>query len=97
MNKDLKTYRLIIKGKVQGVGFRYWFSKLAISLNLNGYVLNKKNINQVEAIIQGNMQNILNMEKKSKTGPELALVEEVISNKIFSDVKYKNFIVKWDN
>ena len=94
MNKDLKTYRLIIKGQVQGVGFRYWFSKLAISLNLNGYVLNKKNINLVEAIIQGNMQNILNMEKKSKTGPELAHVEEVISNKIFSDVKYKNFIIK---
>ena len=46
MNKDLTTYRLIIIGKVQDVGFRYWFSKLAISLNLNGYVLNKKNINQ---------------------------------------------------
>ena len=94
MNKDLPTYRLIIIGKVQDVGFRYWFSKLAISLDLNGYVLNKKNINQVEAIIQGNIQNILKITKKSKNGPELANVEEVISNKIFCNIKYKNFIVK---
>ena len=31
-NKEIKTYRLIIKGKVQNVGFRHWFSDLAISL-----------------------------------------------------------------
>ena len=31
MNKNLKTYRLIIKGKVQEVGFRYWFNNLANS------------------------------------------------------------------
>ena len=37
---DIKTYRLIIKGKVQNVGFRHWFSDLAISLGLNGYVQN---------------------------------------------------------
>ena len=35
---EIKTYRLIIKGKVQGVGFRHWFSDLAISLGLNGYI-----------------------------------------------------------
>ena len=40
-NSDLKTYRLIIKGKVQDVGFRHWFSNLAISLGLDGYVQNK--------------------------------------------------------
>ena len=32
MNEEIKTYRLIIKGKVQNVGFRHWFSDLAISL-----------------------------------------------------------------
>ena len=38
---EIKPYRLIIKGKVQGVGFRHWFSDLAISLGLNGYIQNK--------------------------------------------------------
>ena len=95
--KKNKTYRLIIKGKVQGVGFRYWFSNLAISLGLSGYVQNQNNRDEVEAIIQGDMENILNIAEKSKTGPELALVEGVIPNKIISNATYSGFIVKYDN
>ena len=95
--KEIKTYRLIIKGKVQDVGFRHWFSNLAISLGLNGYIQNQHNKDEVEAIIQGNMENILNIAEKSKTGPELSLVEGVIPNKIISNVTYTGFIVKYDN
>ena len=95
--KEIKTYRLIIKGKVQDVGFRHWFSNLAISLGLNGYVHNQHNKDEVEAIIQGDMDNILNIAEKSKTGPELALVEGVIPNKIISNATYSGFIVKYDN
>ena len=93
----IKTYRLIIKGKVQGVGFRHWFSNLAISLGLNGYIQNQHNKDEVEAIIQGDMENILNIAEKSKTGPELSLVEGVIPSKIISNVTYSGFIVKYDN
>ena len=95
--KETKTYRLIIKGKVQDVGFRHWFSNLAISLGLSGYVQNQNNRDEVEAIIQGDMENILNITEKSKTGPELALVEGVIPNKIISNATYSGFIVKYDN
>ena len=97
MNEDLKTYRLVIKGKVQNVGFRHWFSNLAISLGLNGYIQNQLNKDEVEAIIQGSMNDILNIAEKSKTGPELALVEGVIPSKIISNVNYSGFIVKYDN
>ena len=95
--KKIKTYRLIIKGKVQGVGFRHWFSNLAISLGLNGYVQNQHNKDEVEAIIQGNMESILNIAEKSKTGPELSLVEGVIPSKIIANVTYSGFIVKYNN
>ena len=95
--KETKTYRLIIKGKVQDVGFRHWFSNLAISLGLSGYVQNQNNRDEVEAIIQGDMENILNIAEKSKTGPELALVEGVIPNKIITNATYSGFIVKYDN
>ena len=47
----IKTYRLIIKGKVQGVGFRHWFSDLAISLGLNGYIQNKESKDEVLSLI----------------------------------------------
>ncbi len=94
---EIKTYRLIIKGKVQNVGFRHWFSDLAISLGLSGYVQNKESKDEVEAIVQGNIQSILSITEKSKHGPEMALVEGVIPNNIISNVKYSGFIVKYDN
>ena len=96
-NTELKTYRLIIKGKVQGVGFRHWFSNLAISLGLNGYIQNKDSKDEVEAIIQGKMHDILSIAEKAKIGPEMSLVEGVIPNNIFSNVTYSGFIVKFEN
>ena len=92
---DTKTYRLIIKGKVQGVGFRHWFSNLAISLGLNGYIQNKESKDEVEAIVQGEMKDILTITEKSRTGPELALIEGVIPNNIINNVTYSGFIVKY--
>ena len=97
MNDNLKTYRWIIQGKVQNVGFRHWFSDLAISLGLNGYVQNNSNKDEVEAVVQGKISDILNITEKSKTGPELALVEGVIPSIIYSNVKYSGFIVKYEN
>ena len=93
---EIKTYRLIIKGKVQGVGFRHWFSDLAISLGLNGYIQNKESKDEVEAIIQGDIQSIVSITEKAKDGPSLALVEGVIPNSIISNVKYSGFIVKYE-
>ena len=94
--KEIKTYRLIIKGKVQNVGFRHWFSDLAISLGLSGYVQNKTSKDEVEAIIQGDVQSIISITEKAKHGPEMALVEGVIPNSIITNVKYSGFIVKYD-
>ena len=94
---EQKTFRLIIKGKVQNVGFRHWFSDLAISLGLNGYIQNKQSKDEVEAIIQGDIQSILSITEKAKIGPEMALVEGVIPNTIISNVKYTGFIVKYEN
>ena len=96
-NIENKTIRLIIKGKVQNVGFRHWFSDLAISLGLNGYVQNKQSKDEVEAIVQGDIKSILSITEKAKIGPELALVEGVIPSNIISNVKYSGFIVKYEN
>ena len=96
-NTEYKTFWLIIKGKVQNVGFRHWFSDLAICLGLSGYVQNNQNKDEVEAIVQGDMQSILSITEKAKIGPELALVEGVIPNTIISNVKYSGFILKYDN
>ena len=94
MNNNIKTYKLIIIGKVQGVGFRYWFNKEAIALNLKGYVRNLENENEVESIIQGQPNNILHFIEKCKNGPKLAIVEKVMSKNITIDKVYTNFKIQ---
>ena len=94
MNKNIKTHRLTIKGKVQNVGFRYWFSHEAINLDLKGYVKNLTNENEVESLVQGQLSKILNIIEKSKKGPKLALVEEVISIEQMNNKIYTSFIIK---
>ena len=95
--KEVKTYRLIIKGRVQDVGFRHWFSNLAISLGLNGYIQNQHNKDEVKAIIQGNIDDILKISEKCKEGPKHSLVKVVIQSLIFNKINYSGFIIKYDN
>ena len=94
MNKNTKTYLLTIKGKVQNVGFRYWFYQEAINLDLKGYVKNLNDENKVESLVQGQLSEILDIIEKSKKGPKLALVEEVISIEKMNNEIYVSFIIK---
>ena len=94
MNKNIKTYLLTIKGKVQNVGFRYWFYQEAINLDLKGYVKNLNDENEVESLVQGQLSEILDIIEKSKKGPKLALVEEVISIEQMNNENYTSFIIK---
>tara|TARA_Y100000590_G_C15008491_1_gene746633 strand:+ start:132 stop:419 length:288 start_codon:yes stop_codon:yes gene_type:complete len=92
MKKIIDTYKIIIIGKVQGVGYRYWFKKNSIQFNLNGYVKNLEKINNVEALVQGKIFNIDQIIKKSYHGPKLAKIDKIIiekikTNKIYSDFK----------
>ena len=48
---------IIIKGKVQGVGFRYWLYKAAIQRNIVGWVKNKIS-GEVEALLVGNESDV---------------------------------------
>ena len=94
MNQNIKTYLLTIKGRVQNVGFRYWFYREAINLNLKGYVKNLNDENEVESLVQGQLSEILDIIEKSKKGPKLALVEKVISIEKMNNEIYTSFIIK---
>ena len=89
----IKTFLLKIRGKVQNVGFRYWFIQEAVNLNLNGYVKNLDNTNEVESLVQGESKNITLIIKKSKNGPKLAKVEKIISKQIKTNTIYNNFLI----
>ena len=74
MNKAIK---LIIQGRVQGVGYRRWFEQQALALELKGYVKNLAT-GEVEAVIVGHMDVLQDLISRSYDGPSRAEVVKVI-------------------
>ena len=87
---------LVISGKVQGVGFRYWLQKLAIEKNIYGWVKNKMSGN-VEVLIVGEEKEVRELIKLCETGPSSAKIDYVQINDYNKDYIKKDFdIVKSD-
>ena len=67
---------IVISGKVQGVGFRYWLYKAALQRNIDGWVRNKIS-GEVEALLIGNEVKIDNLIKLCKRGPPSSKVTKI--------------------
>ena len=68
--------RIVITGRVQGVGFRYWLYKAAVQKKINGWVQN--NISgEVEALLIGNEMEINNLIEICKKGPPSSKVTKI--------------------
>ena len=67
---------IVITGRVQGVGFRYWLYKTAVRNNINGWVKNKIS-GEVEALLIGNDLEIDNLIKLCKKGPPSSKVAKI--------------------
>ena len=67
---------IVITGRVQGVGFRYWLYKAAVRNNINGWVKNKIS-GEVEALLIGNAVKIDNLIKLCEKGPPSSKVTKV--------------------
>lgn len=72
----MKNLHLYIKGRVQGVGFRYSAKKVARSFNLSGYVKNMYD-NSVYIEVEGDENNLKEFTEWCHRGPEHAIVEQV--------------------
>jgi acylphosphatase len=80
--------RVIITGRVQGVGFRAWTGKQAMALGLSGYVRNLPN-GKVEVLLSGESLIIDKMLDLCRLGPRLASVTNIDVTEI-SDVPPSN-------
>ena len=87
----MKTYHFIIKGRVQGVGFRYFVKKRANELGIKGSVKNLIN-GDVEVYAQGSKDMIIIFKEYLSKGPVLSRVDNIIED-IFDMEKYEDFLV----
>ena len=81
---------LVISGKVQGVGFRFWMQRSANEKNICGWVKNETSGN-VEALIVGQEKDIQELIKLCKIGPRSAKINHVQVNDYINDYTKKSF------
>ena len=67
---------IVVTGKVQGVGFRYFVYRQAILMGLKGWVRNSQ-YNQVEIELEGDKLKIEILIRKAWEGPRFSSVENV--------------------
>ena len=88
--------RLLIFGKVQGVGFRYWLYEKAIKKNIRGWVKNTIQ-GQVEALLIGDNENVNNLIKQCKQGPHSSNVIQVKIQDYKQEYSKKSFDILSSN
>jgi len=73
------TRHLIVRGRVQGVGFREYLRREAERLNVNGWVRNRHD-GTVEAMLHGSPEDVARILKWTQRGPPAARVTAVDVN-----------------
>jgi acylphosphatase len=68
--------QVTIRGRVQGVGYRYWAAQQAIAHGLEGWVRNRRD-GSVEALFAGPEDVVSNMVASCRRGPSSARVDAV--------------------
>lgn len=68
--------RLIIRGRVQGVGYRWWAVKAARELGLDGWVRNRSD-GSVELHAEGAREAIDGLIEAGRVGPAAASVTSI--------------------
>ena len=72
----MQAVRVRITGRVQGVWYRGWTVENALSLDLTGWVRNRRD-GSVEALFVGPLDRIDDMLARCRLGPRAARVDAV--------------------
>jgi acylphosphatase len=81
-----------IKGRVQGVGFRYWVHTQAKKLGVTGWVRNLKD-GRVEVEAAGTDDQLFELEQLLWKGPTLSRVDDVKVTRTESDRTFPDFSI----
>jgi acylphosphatase len=68
--------RLLIAGRVQGVGYRAWMAHKAGELGISGWVRNRPD-GSVEALIAGDVASVEELARLCRRGPRMAEVSSI--------------------
>ena len=87
---------IVITGKVQGVGFRYWLYQAAKQRNIDGWVKNKIS-GEVEAVLIGDCKNADEILELCKQGPLSSKVTNIKTQNYKQEYFKKSFNILSEN
>jgi acylphosphatase len=90
---DLVRLEAVVRGRVQGVGFRYYVSREARRLGLAGWVANERD-GSVRAVVEGSGPELDRIEHLLRTGPPGAVVERVSTVRMPATGGFDGFVVR---
>ena len=81
-----RTYR--VRGRVQGVGFRWYVEREAQTLGIAGWVRNRSD-GTVEVLAQGTREQLFSLRSKLQQGPRASRVDDVeeVESQVQHDMK----------
>jgi acylphosphatase len=82
----MSRVRFLVRGRVQGVGFRWFVVRLAERLDLAGLVRNLPD-GSVEVIAEGTGGALVELEEGLSRGPRMAQVTSVDKSDVPHDMK----------
>jgi acylphosphatase len=91
--EENRRVRLIIRGRVQGVNFRWYARNRAQSLGLAGWIRNRPD-GSVETVVQGPADAVTRFIEWTHQGPSLAQVEAVDSRDEEPDASLQTFGIR---
>jgi acylphosphatase len=89
----VKRVSMIVGGRVQGVGFRYFTRDIAGEMNLTGYVRNADD-GRVEIEVQGDGEMVEKFVEKVRVGPQLSRVTSYTTSDMKIVEHESEFIVR---
>ena len=75
-DKSIEARRFIVRGRVQGVGFRWFVEREAHMLGIAGWVRNNHD-GSVEVLAQGTRDQLSGLHSRLREGPRAARVDVV--------------------
>ncbi len=90
MEEEIKRVLIIAKGRVQGVGFRWFVRGKAIENNIKGYVMNLPN-GDVEIVAVGKEKDIKNFLASIKVSSPFGINVESLTPLQETKVSLKSF------
>ena len=76
MATGVQTRKFVVRGRVQGVGFRWFVEREARTLGISGWVRNNSD-GSVEVLASGTQEQLFSLRSRLQQGPGASRVDNV--------------------